>query len=251
MNPQSRKLIKQSMQPEARLEHILQGLSQTHKTDLWKTIFEGTSRTEWARQILALIPAPLGRLLAASSPPNPAELKCIEWKDTNCMGVYAWILTRRVSNPIYLDDYLYIGSATNYRSGLSGRKEQHLQKYGSVCRVMKQIVRSGLSRKGHFVTLVSLDNSVEPETVLEARCLMIMIETVLTIWLGALTPRKGQDDQRERLKIRELCPWTLEQVKFIGSCSHVALVVDPNLRKKLQQPCPDTSIDEVEYMTRI
>ncbi|KAI1106984.1 hypothetical protein F4804DRAFT_256544 [Jackrogersella minutella] len=204
---------------EVRLDRILMGLTKANKTEQWDRVLIGAPRAEWAERILAFIPTPVGRLLAAPSPPTISTLRSLEWENTGKMGVYTWILTRKIHNPFYPEHYVYVGSATKYGCGLSGRKYQH-QKGGEGSSFMKhRIQHHGLAKKGHFAALLSMEvTSSEPNEVVKARQLIVIAEAAFTIWLGALTQGRP-DAQKERLLLRSLCPWSLEQISYCGICS--------------------------------
>ncbi|KAJ2975304.1 hypothetical protein NUW58_g8396 [Xylaria curta] len=212
---------------EARLECILMGLTKANKTEQWDRILMGTPRAEWVERILALIPTPVGRLLAAPSPPTISTLRSLEWENSSNMGVYTWILTRKIHNPFYPKHYVYVGSATKYGWGLSGRKYQHQKGgEGSSFTLRHRIQHNGLAKKGHFVTLLSMEvTSPEPNEVVKARQMIVLAEAAFTIWLGALTQGRP-NDQKERLLLRSLCPWSLEQMSYRGVCSHNPLSMD-------------------------
>ncbi|KAI0490277.1 hypothetical protein F4859DRAFT_500702 [Xylaria cf. heliscus] len=192
---------------EGRLDCILEGLTRAGKAAQWHHVLMGTSRTEWIEQILALIPTPVGRILAAPSPPTISTLRTLEWEDTTKMGVYAWILTRKVRNPFYPEHHIYIGSATKYGWGT-----------------------------GRFATLLSMEvKSSEPNEVAMARQLMVLAEATLTIWLGALYVGR-LDYQLQCLPLRSLCPWGLEQISYCGLCSHNPLSLDITYPEGYVQP---------------
>ncbi|KAK0637171.1 hypothetical protein B0T17DRAFT_483242 [Bombardia bombarda] len=181
---------------EVRLDRILEGLTMADKTERWYRVLMEAPRVEWIERILSLIPTPVGRILAGTSPPTIAELRSLEWEHTSRLGVYAWILTRKILNPFYPEHYIYVGSATKY------------------------------GKKGHFVALLSMEvESYEPNEIVKARHLIVLAEAALTIWLGALTEGKP-DGQKERLLLRSLCPWDVGQISYCGICSHNPLSVD-------------------------
>ncbi|RYP57979.1 hypothetical protein DL771_011383 [Monosporascus sp. 5C6A] len=157
---------------------------------------------EWAAHILALIPTPVKHILAASAPPTASTLKALEWQDTSRMGVYAWVLRPKLNNPLQMEDFVYVGSATKWDSGLSGRKSQHQRRKGRENKIPRLIRTNHLNRKGPFLTLLSMQlESPEPGEVLKARQLIILAEAVLTVWLGALgeVNRDSYGEEQKRL----------------------------------------------------
>lgn len=89
---------------EVRLDRIMVGHTKANKTH----------REEWVGRTLALIPTPVGRILAAPSLPTISRLRSLEWENTINMGVYTWILTPKFHNPFYPERYVHIGFATKY-----------------------------------------------------------------------------------------------------------------------------------------
>ncbi len=71
---------------EARLHRIIHGLMKADKTEQWNRILKATPRAEWVQQILALIPTPVGRILAGRSPPTIAELSTLAWEHSSNFG---------------------------------------------------------------------------------------------------------------------------------------------------------------------
>ncbi|KAI1478424.1 hypothetical protein F4774DRAFT_385874 [Daldinia eschscholtzii] len=217
---------------EDRLDRILEGLTEAKKTAKWDSILAGTPRAEWIERILALVPTRIGHILAAPSPPTIPELRALDWEDTDKMGVYAWILACKTQNPFFPKHYIYVGSATRYGSGLSGRKQQHQNGAKHDDPSLKRRIKAhGLDRKGHFVALLSMEvASPEPSEVMKAREFIVVAKAVFTIWLGALSSNISQtsreDAKTEHDKLRGLCPWSLEPIPYRGLCSHNPLVVD-------------------------
>ncbi|KAI1660095.1 hypothetical protein F4813DRAFT_313106 [Daldinia decipiens] len=224
---------------EVRLDRILVGLTKADKTDKWRRVLMGTPRAEWVERILALIPTPVGHILAASSPPTISRLRSLEWEDTNKMGVYTWILTHKLYNPFYPEHYVYVGSATKYGEGLSRRKFQHQYQQGgkhSSPYLKSRIRKQGLDRKGPFITLLSMDvTSSEPNEVVKARQFIVLAEAIFTIWLGALTEGR-EGTKEEHILLRSLCPWSPEQISYGGMCSHNPLSFDISYPSGYAQP---------------
>ncbi|KAI0855024.1 hypothetical protein F4860DRAFT_507777 [Xylaria cubensis] len=211
---------------EVRLDHILVGLAKARKTKQWNRVLLATPRAEWVERILTLIPTPVGRILAAPSPPMISEFNALEWEDTTKMGVYIWILTRKFHNPFYPEHDVYIGSATKHDFGLSGRIYQHQQGEKSGSSIYRHKFHQRLSKTGHFAALLSMDvTSSEPDEVMKDRQLIVLAEAALTIWLSALTQGSlvAEDEYRG---LRGLCPWDPEKVPYCGLCSHNPLMLD-------------------------
>ncbi|RYP29501.1 hypothetical protein DL767_006691 [Monosporascus sp. MG133] len=214
---------------EARMKDIVDGLISMDKTEEWEHVLAEKPSAEWAAHILALIPTPVKHILAASAPPTASTLKAMEWQDTSRMGVYAWVLKPKLNNPLQMGDFVYVGSATKWGSGLSGRKSQHQRRKGRENKIPRLIRTNHLNRKGPFLTLLSMQlESPEPGEVLKARQLIILAEAVLTVWLGALgeVNRDSYGEEQKRLRLRHLCPWDLDEISYRGACSHNPLDVD-------------------------
>ncbi|KAF5601344.1 hypothetical protein FPCIR_2323 [Fusarium pseudocircinatum] len=210
-----------------RIDHILAGLMTAEMTEDWGRAFRPVPREIWIKEILALISAPVRRILAAPTPPTIADLKSFGWENTSNLGVYAWILRRKHFNPFFPERYVYIGSGTKLGWGLSGRKYQHQKgKEGSPFTLQNRIRQQSLTKNGHFVALLSKDvDASEPHEMAETRRLLVLTEAVLTIWLGALGGG-NPESREERSRLRSLGPWTVEDMPYHGVCSHNPLSVD-------------------------
>ena len=156
-----------------------------------------------------------------------ADLKSFGWETTSNVGVYVWIPRRKHLNPFFPEHYIYIGSATKFGWGLSGRKYQRQQgKDGSSFTLRHRIRQQSLTKKGDFVALLSKQlDTYEPHEIVETRRLLVLAEAVLTIWLGALSSGKPELYQ-ERRSLRCLGPWNVEDIPYQGLCSHNPLSKD-------------------------
>lgn len=210
-----------------RINHILDGLMGAKMTEDWSRVLQAVPREIWIKEMLALLSAPVGRILAAPSPPTIADLKSFGWEDTSNLGVYAWILSRKHLNPFFPEHYVYVGSATKLGWGLIGRKIQHLGgKEGSSFTLRQRIRHQSLTRKGHFVALLSREaGASEPCEIVNTRRLLVSMEAVLTIWLGALSGGNPEFHEERRL-LRSLGPWDVEEIPYRGLCSHNPLSAD-------------------------
>lgn len=120
-------------------------------------------------------------------------------------------------------------SASQQNTGevyLDGKYQHQQAGEGSSPTLRDRIQHHGLGKKGHFASLLSMEvTSSEPNEIVKARQLIILAETTFTIYLGALTQGRP-NAQKERLLLRSLRPWNLEQMWYGGICSHNPLSMD-------------------------
>ncbi|KAK4655746.1 hypothetical protein QC762_305120 [Podospora pseudocomata] len=206
---------------EARMCQIIDRLlEEGDATTQWRTILSAKSAEAWVATILALIPTPVKHILAAPRPPTAADWRSLAWQDTSLFGVYAWVLKRgRGSglNPLRVEDYVYIGSATNRITG-------------------------------HFATLLVMEPaSSEIGDITKAQELVVFTEAIFTIWFGALTETKSagvtdRADQHRRL--HSLSPWVhTQRFNYRGLCSHNPLGLDLEPRGGIRSSCPMENTD--------
>lgn len=209
-----------------RIDRILKGFMVSRMTKTWRHFLEQKPIKRWRKEILALISPSIGRILAASSPPTIADMKACKWEYTNALGVYAWFLPRKHSETFVHRYYIYVGSATRYGWGLSGRKSEHLGAKRSFRSLPLYLQDQSLAIQGsHFVALISKDlDSNDPAEIVETRRLLVLAEAVLTAWFGALRPTPK--NSRERSLFRSVIPWAVEDTPYIGLCSHNPLLRD-------------------------
>ncbi|KAK0745450.1 hypothetical protein B0T18DRAFT_463401 [Schizothecium vesticola] len=189
---------------EARMCQIIDELlEERNTTTQWRAILSAKSTEAWVATILPFIPTRVKHILAAPSPPTAADWRSLAWQDTSLFGVYAWVLKRGRGpnlNPLRVENYVYIGSATNRTTG-------------------------------HFATLLTMEPaSSEIGDVTGARELVVFAEAIFTIWFGALTETEsasvtGRAGRHRRL--HSLSPWDHpQQFNYKGLCSHNPLVLN-------------------------
>ena len=66
-----------------------------------------------------------------------------------------------------------------------------------------------LRPEGEFITLFKVPFKNDPENVMNVRALAILARTILMIWLGAV-------DEGLKPAIKDLVPWRLENIKYLG-----------------------------------
>jgi hypothetical protein len=81
----------------------------------------------WLSMIAEHTPKHVKSILALYQPPNIAQLESVEWSTTTAMGVYVWVLKPKgLPAPFDYECYLWVGSASKYRGGLTSRKSNLL-----------------------------------------------------------------------------------------------------------------------------
>lgn len=240
---------------EARMCQIIDRLlEEGDVTTHWRTILSAKSAEAWVATILALIPTPVKHILAAPRPPTAADWRSLAWQDTSLFGVYAWVLKRgRGSglNPLRVEDYVYIGSATKHAHGLSGRALQHREGryWESGPRLSDRIKQRGLSRiTGHFATLLVMEPaSSEIGDITKARELVVFAEAIFTILFGALTETESAgvtDRAGQHRRLHSLSPWVhTQRFNYRGLCSHNPLALDLEPRGGICSSCPMENTD--------
>lgn len=73
--------------------------------------------------IAETMPRRLVSILTSIQPPHLARLESLTWSETSSAGVFAWIL-KPAKGSFHFDNecYVYVGSATQYGTGLGGEK---------------------------------------------------------------------------------------------------------------------------------
>lgn len=211
-------------------------LKRSDITAQWRAILSARSTEAWAAIILPLVPTRVKHMLAAPCPPTAADWRTLAWQDSSLFGVYAWVLKRGNGpglNPLREENYVYIGSATNYSHGLSGRALQHRKgHYWDGPKLYQRIKQRGLSRTtGHFATLMVMEvASPKSNDIIKAREFVLFTEAIFTIWFGALVGTESVTGRtRDHDRLCSLSPWDHpQQFNYKGLCSHNPLVLDLN-----------------------
>ena len=236
---------------EGRMYRVIDGLlNKGDTTAQWRAILSAKSTEAWAATILPLIPTQLKHMLAAPSPPTAADWRTLAWQDTSLFGVYAWALKRSRGarlNPLRVENYVYIGSATKYAHGLSGRALQHREGHHRDRSMLSyRIKQRGLSRTtGHFATLLAMEvASSEIGDITKARELVLFAEAIFTIWFGALTGTEsagGTGRAENHRHLHSLSPWDHpQQFNYKGLCSHNPLALELKSGQESAHPPEDT-----------
>lgn len=211
----------------SRLSKIWEGLMTFPMTADWKDIISSLPSDVWLSRIAEHIPTNVKLILASPQPPALARLKSLGWSDTTDGGVFARRFKpngKQVS--IKKTDSLYIGSASKYPGGLSVRRRRMLLPSP---RPQDEALKSkikclDLSPEGEFITLfiVPFKNGSNDD-VMDVRALVILARTVLMIWLGAV-------DEGLKPAIKDLVPWGLKNIKYLGLAGDNPLATNFNGR---------------------
>ncbi|POS71296.1 hypothetical protein DHEL01_v210315 [Diaporthe helianthi] len=206
---------------EARLAEIWNGLLKTEMTQTWRAVLQEKAPERWLAAISAGIPIHVKRFLGGLECPTWAELKSIALTDTKDAGVYARLVESRFEIQAAGDRHVYIGSASKYGVGLSGRIAQHTERRPrrNQSRLQQDIRKKDLKGGDRFITLMTMKlDSPDNDTVLDVRRTLTLAEAILTIWLGAL--------QSPSHYLDKLCPWDTSLLAYSGWSSHNPLLVD-------------------------
>ncbi|KAK4168233.1 hypothetical protein QBC43DRAFT_284873 [Cladorrhinum sp. PSN259] len=216
-----------------RMGHIIEELAKGTLSPRWKEFVSSKSTKEWIETFLPLIPTTIKRVLAAPRPPTIADWDRLEWQRTSSMGVYAWVLKRRLIHPLDNIPYVCINSATWQGQGLDQRKWLHeaRKEHPFFDGVIKN---RGLWRKpGPFITILRWDG----ENCFDTKYLITFAEAIFTVWFRALRI-PGQDERLEKWigradevervaelkteysRLNSLSPWGYDQVTYRGMSTH-------------------------------
>ena len=211
---------------QARLRESWECLMRSEMTETWKEVLLQKTAELWLSAVSENTSKQAKQLLAGQEPPTVAELEALSWTETSNAGVYGWILKPRSKFYLNKEVHLYVGSASKYSFGLEWRKHQHLSesKLLNNPRLRSLIKRKKMGRKGHFITLMTLEtDNGEKENVLRARYLATLAESIFTVWLGAFAEK-----MEDKGDIRSHCPWG-KDLPYSGCSSHNPLTKDINL----------------------
>ncbi|KAJ8110943.1 hypothetical protein OPT61_g6341 [Boeremia exigua] len=205
---------------EARLEAIWQALLASPMAESWTEMLELTKH-DWLPTISEHILDPVKKALGGLDPPTWDDIKSLPLIHTNDAGVYARLATTGHDFHRKNERYIYVGSASKYRGGLSLRIAEHTAtKPEKQSRIQRDVKAKKL--RSSFVTLMVLKlDCSDPEAILQVRRTVILAEAILTVWLGAL--------QDPKLDLSRECPWDSEILQWTGWSSHNPLDDDLTL----------------------
>lgn len=204
------------------------------KTPKWDQRTRSLPSDIWFSRISTHIPVHIKRILISPHPPTPTEMKRLVWLDTTDAGVLIW-WTEATGKQESEENMLYISSATAHspRGGLTTRKLNMLSQlhYPHDEALKRKIKLRRLSLKGQFGTLfmVPFENNFNGDSD-DVRALSILTRLLLMIWLGAV-------DEGLRSKTKDLVPWKLGSIQYIGLATDNPLMIDiksnkPNRRER-------------------
>ncbi len=179
----------------------------------------------WFSRILSHIPVGIKRILISPYLPTPAKLKSLVQSNTTDARVFIqWTEVSRRQESREKTVYVYVGSASNYPSGLIFRKRYILSRSAELHdeALKRKIKDLGLSLKGQFRTLftVLFENNFD-SNVLDVRALSILTRLLLIIWLGAVSGEL-------KSKTKALVPQKLGEIQYIGLATDNPLMTDIN-----------------------
>lgn len=216
-----------------RLSRIIEAI-MTHqiKDERWRVFLTSKSAEQCIVILLPLIPRKIKRVLAASRFPTVADWKRLGREDTNYMGVFAWVLKRRLVHPLMSIPFVCIGAATGSGDspGFNSEKESHKrrQEYYSFDVGLKA---GGLWRQaGPFITLLNIERASEQlsKEMAETNYLVMFAEAIFSTCFGALHGNKRPDDEpvghRHNPSIDSLSPWNTANMTYRSLLSPSRLV---------------------------
>ena len=210
---------------ESQFSTIWEGMMALERKPEWEGIISRLRSDVCFPLISSHIPVGIKRILISSHPPTPAKLKSLAWSNTTDAGVFTWwteVGGKQESGEKTV--YVYVGSASNHPGGLIFRKRYMLSRSAEPHdeALKRKIKDLGLSPKGQFGTLftVPFENSFEGD-VLDVRAFSILTRLLLMIWLGAVGGEL-------KSKTKDLVPWKLGKIQYIGLATDNPLLTDIN-----------------------
>ncbi|KAH0161827.1 hypothetical protein KCU67_g6180, partial [Aureobasidium melanogenum] len=192
---------------------------KTYKNPLFLTVFTSTELLEDVFLLASLSFCPgLLEALQGFGPPSVAwfyslSMNDVPYKSKEIWGIYILIFEKPGCPTL-----IYIGSATSFDRGLRGRWSVYdgQTHHTTLPRFVLQALLNGYEIK-HKGLLVWCPIP-KPADVPIMRCLMIVIETVLSFWFWSM-----YSDTKE-YGIGSCCPWAREDFEYGGLCGHNALI---------------------------
>lgn len=188
----------------------------------WEDRISSVPTVVWLSRIAEHIPTNVKLILVSPEAPTLARLKSLPWSDTIDSGVFAWSFKpngKQVS--ARKTGYLCIGSVSGYSGGLRTNRRRWLAFPSLELQdkaLISKIKRLDLTPDGEFITLfvVPFKNGSKHE-VMNDLVLVKLARMVLMIWLGAV-------DEGSEPAIKDLVPWGLENIEYLGLAGDNLLV---------------------------
>ncbi|KAF4631730.1 hypothetical protein G7Y89_g6401 [Cudoniella acicularis] len=233
---------------KSRLSKIWEGMMTFPMTVEWKDIISRWTKDEWLSRITEHIPTNVKLILVSPHPPTPAQLKSLPWLNTSDGGVLAWYTEASgMQDSTDKTIYVYIGSASDCHGGLNARKARMLSPFARPHdeALKRKIKDLGLNSEGEFrfktLFTVPFENGFGGD-VMDVRALVILARWALMIWLGAV------DDGLKPL-IKDLFPWGIENVEYIGLAGDNPLAINFNGSDKAMKG--ENQKEEINEQTRM
>jgi hypothetical protein len=208
---------------ESRLSKIWEGMMTFEMTKEWKRIISELPAEKWLSRITEHTPADVKSMLVSPHPPTPAQIKSLPWSDTTDAGVLAWCSEpngKLKSTGKTL--HVYIGSASSRYGGMRFRKSHMLSKsitpHDETLKLKTKDRDLNSEAEYKRLLIVPFKNDFGGG-VMDVRVLVVLARLVLIIWLGAV-------DERRKPKIKDLVPWRLENIEYLGLAKDNPLAID-------------------------
>lgn len=198
----------------------------------WEDILPSKSKHDWLSGIIEYTPVNVKFMLVSQRPPTPARLKKLPWSNTTDGGVFVWC-TEAIGeqSSTKKTTYFYVGSASHCRGGLRSRKRYflaHLPKPHDESLKLK-IKELGLDPNGDFRELFRIPFKNDfARDVMDVRAQAILTRLVFMIWLGAV-------DEKLMPKVKDLVPWRLEDIQYVGLAGDNPLESEINEGKRYKK----------------
>jgi hypothetical protein len=215
-----------------RLEVIWTALLESENTPAFTRILARKTRESWLHCISERIPVEVKALLVGQKCPTFEGLRAMPPVDSTDAGVYARLVESRYEFKMKVDRLVYVGSASRFNAGLTGRMKGHLSSRSADSRLQHDIERRDLCCPGDFITLMQMPfTGPSPQDIFEIRAIVTVAEAVLTVWLGAL--------RNPSALLRDAFPWSHDEKNYTPWSSYnpiekdflVPLELDPVMSK--------------------
>jgi hypothetical protein len=214
---------------QTQLSKIWERIMTFKKHPQWEEMISRKPKDKWLSGIIKYTPVDVKLMLVSPDPPTPDQLEDLPWSNTTDGGVFVWC-TEAIGeqDSTKKTTYVYVGSASYCRGGLSFRQPYflaHLPKPHDESLKLK-VKELGLDPNGEFKELFRIPFKNEfARDVMEVRALVILTRLVFMIWLGAV-------DEKLIPKVKDLVAWSLGKIEYVGLAGDNPLELAINEGKK-------------------
>jgi hypothetical protein len=217
---------------KSQLLKIWERIMTFKKLPQWEKRISRKHKDMWLSWIIENTPVDVKLMLVSPDPPTPSQLKDLPWSNTTDGGVFVWCNEAiKEQDSTKKTTYVYVGSASDCRGGLMMRKIYMMAQLSVPHDESLKLKTKnfGLDEKGDFKELfrVPFKNDFAHD-VMDVKALVILTRLVFMIWLGAV-------DEKLMPKVKDLIPWSLEDIQYFGLAGDNPLELEINEGKRLRK----------------